>query len=252
MHRFFLPPELAHGETLTLDGPEAHHALRVLRLREGDEATVLNGAGGEFQCIVTETGKRHLTLRKVGIHQHPRPGHTITLIQSISKTKSMDVVIQKATELGAARIVPLLTEHTDIKLTSEDALRKAEHWRADVIEAVKQSGQPWMPQVDVPQTLAAYLNRRESFGLSLVASLQPGTRIPREVVREYLSHQPASPITFAVWVGPEGDFSPAEIQTIISNGATPITLGSLILRVETAAIYCLSILRHELLGTPWA
>lgn len=252
MHRFFLPPDRAHGELLTLDGPEAHHALRVLRLREGDKVTVLNGTGGEFQCIVGEAGKKHLTLRKLGVRQHARAGHEITLIQSVSKTKSMDVVIQKATELGVARIVPLLTEHTEIKLTPDDAQHKVEHWRADVIEAVKQSGQPWMPLVETPQTLASFLSRREVFGLSLVASLQPGARIPREVLREFFARQPAPPVSLAVWVGPEGDFSPAEIQAIISDGATPITLGSLILRVETAAIYCLSMLRHELLGTPWA
>jgi 16S rRNA (uracil1498-N3)-methyltransferase len=115
-----------------------------------------------------------------------------------------------------------------------------------MIEAIKQCGSPWMPHIDPPQSPQKFLSGNDRFELSLLASLQPDARHPREYIRNYVADNGKAPKSICVWVGPEGDYTPAEINAIRQAGALPITLGQLILRSETAAIYCLSILNYEL------
>src|SRR6185369_9928312 len=120
MHRFYLPPEDCKGTTFQLTGREAHHALHVLRLRRGDEAVVLDGAGNEMTCEVRDAGK-NIHLAVVKRNSHPAPTCPITLLQAVPKGKIIESIIQKATELGVHRIVPLLTERVATRLDDEDA-----------------------------------------------------------------------------------------------------------------------------------
>jgi 16S rRNA (uracil1498-N3)-methyltransferase len=186
----------------------------------------------------------------------------VTLLQAITKGKSMELIVQKATELGVARIVPILTSRTVPRLSAEDASSKAAKWRSIAIDAIKQCGSPWLPQIDQPIELARILAgfRRlpggsiaheprgiEQCDLSLVASLQPGS-IP---LRQCLSHQRSQRKleealgSLAFWVGPEGDFTPQEYEAILGAGATPVSLGSRVLRAETAALYLLTVINYE-------
>jgi 16S rRNA (uracil1498-N3)-methyltransferase len=156
----------------------------------------------------------------------------------------MEFIVQKATELGVYRIVPILSERVVPQLDAES--NKLEKWQWTAIEAVKQSGLAWLPQVESPVTLKDYLNRNEKFDLPLIASLRGDTRHPREVFQTFQTERRRKPQSVSIWIGPEGDFSPAEMNAVRAAGAIPITLGPVILRTETAALYCLSILDYEL------
>lgn len=246
MHRFYLPPEHCAGTALRLDGREAHHALHVLRLQRGELVTVLDGVGNEFLCAV-ETSSRHAVTLSVSLRNvTPPPPCSIALLLAVPKGKIIESIIPKAVELGARRIVPLLTEHVVTRLDDRDAAGKRTKWQQTAIEAIKQCGAAWLPEIEAPMTIAQYLARKEKFDLSLVGSLQKDRRHPRKCLGEFQAKHGRLPQSVGVWIGPEGDFTPEELEAIQASGALPVSLGRLVLRVETAAIYSLSILNYEL------
>lgn len=246
MHRFFLPPEKCRGTSQRLEGREAHHALHVLRLKRGDDLVILDGAGHEFLCDVENAGRDFVSLAVKEKKVHPAPPCSVTLLVGIPKGKIIEDIIEKAVELGAQRIVPLLSERVVTKLNDDDAKTKREKWQAVAIEAIKQCGATWLPKVEAPVTIEKLLAREEKFDLQLVGSLQTERRPPREVLCAFEKENQCLPKSVGVWIGPEGDFTLEELRTIENSGAQPITLGNLTLRVETAAIYCLSFLNYEL------
>ena len=246
MHRFYLPPERCAGDSLRLDGREAHHALHVLRLKRGELVTVLDGVGNEFLCAVENSSRSAVTLSVSLKNFTPPLPCSITLLQAVPKGKIIESIIQKAVELGARRIVPLLTERVVTQLDDEDAADKRTKWQQVAIEAIKQCGAAWLPEIEPPTTLGEFLKHRDKFDLSLVGSLQTERRHPRECFREFQTQHKRLPQSVGVWIGPEGDFTPEELEAIQASGALPVSLGRLVLRVETAVIYCLSILTYEL------
>jgi 16S rRNA (uracil1498-N3)-methyltransferase len=246
MHRFYLPPERCTGDRLHLEGREAHHALNVLRLKDGERVTVLDGAGREFLCAV-ESASRHLVALAVKeTRSTPAPPCSITLLTAIPKGKIIENIIQKSVELGAHRIVPLLTERVVTQLDGEGAEHRREKWQQVAIEAIKQCGAAWLPKVEAPQTIAEFLARGEKIELPLVGSLQAERQHPRKYFVEFQKQHGRLPHSTGAWIGPEGDFTVDELQLIQNSGALPITLGNLTLRVETAAICCLAVLNYEL------
>jgi 16S rRNA (uracil1498-N3)-methyltransferase len=246
MHRFYLPPAECAGDRLLLRDREAHHAVHVLRLRPGDDATVLDGEGGELQCKVERASRKEIELAVRERRKQQPPVDEITLLQAIVKGKTMETIIQKATELGVARIVPLQTERVVAYLDNERGENKHAKWQLTAIEAIKQCGSAWLPRIDAPVTPAIFLKRNEKFDLSLVGSLAGDGRHSRHWFETVAKARSAAPRTICIWIGPEGDFTIAELEAIRSSGAKPITLGRLILRADTAAIYSLAIIRHEL------
>ena len=246
MHRFYLPPDTTRSSTLRLTDSEARHAAKVLRLKQSDRLTVLDGRGQELLCEVAQIESRTVALQVVQRHLVRRLPYEITLVQAIPKGKAMDDIVEKATELGASRIVPLLSERSEVHLKNEDAYRRRKKWENTAIEAMKQCGNAWLPCVEAPISTGDFLVRGDRFDLSLIASLQGDHLHPRQVFKGFLDDHNSVPKTLAVWVGPEGDFAPTEINAIKSAGSVPVTLGPLTLRSETAAIYLLSILSYEL------
>jgi 16S rRNA (uracil1498-N3)-methyltransferase len=246
MHRFYLPPNETKSGQLMLAGREAHHAIRVLRLRRGDRVTVLNGAGAEFLCELETYDRDKVQLAVTEQKNVALPPCQIALLQALPKAKIIESIIQKATELGVARIVPLLSERVVSDLGGKDGARKAEKWQQVAIEAIKQCGAAWLPRVETPVTPREFLARNEQFELPLLASLQTGAQHPRIYFRNFQSQHGRKPKSTALWIGPEGDFTQDEVAAIVAAGASPITLGQLVLRVETAATYCLSILNYEI------
>ena len=246
MHRFYIEPAQSQNALLTLSERESHHATKVLRVRQGERVAALDGAGSEFICEVQDASREAVSLKVLQKNSHPPLPCQLTLCQAIPKGKTMDSIVQKATELGAYRVIPLLSERTVPQLEEDSASTKVEKWRAIAIESIKQCGSAWLPKIELPQTPAAYLASGERSELSLLATLQNDARHPRVHMAEFVEERKRLPKSLAVWVGPEGDFTPAEINAIRSAGALPITLGSLILRSETAAIYCLAVLNYEL------
>lgn len=246
MHRFYLPPEQCRDASLLLTSREAHHALHVVRVRRGEHVTVVDGSGCELLCEVQECDRDKVRLAVVEKRCQPAPPSQVTLLQAVPKGKAMEVIIQKATELGTFRIVPLLSERVVTHLHDQDAAHKAGKWRSVAVEAIKQCGSAWLPELEAPLTLDQFFARKESFELQLIASLASGSRPARECFRAFHAQHGRPPRSVCVWIGPEGDFTPVETGAIESHGALPITLGRLVLRAETAAIYCLSILNYEL------
>jgi 16S rRNA (uracil1498-N3)-methyltransferase len=207
---------------------------------------VLDGGGGEYLCEVADSSKDSLALAVKEKKVHPAPPCPVTLFVAIPKGKIIEDIIQKAVELGAARIVPLLTARVVTHLDRTDAERKREKWQQTAVEAIKQCGAAWLPQVETPVPLKEWLARGGHPEFMLVGSLQTERRHPRVWLEEFQKQHGRKPHSAGVWIGPEGDFTLAELQAIEAAGAKPVTLGALTLRVETAAIYCLSLLNYEL------
>jgi 16S rRNA (uracil1498-N3)-methyltransferase len=216
-----------------------------LRLKRGDEALVLDGVGNEFSCEVEDASRDRLLLRIKKRNFIPPPPCSITLFVGIPRGKIIEDIIQKSVELGAQSIVPLLTDRVVTRLDEEGAEDKRGQWQQVAIEAMKQSGAAYLPKIVRPRTIKDFFAQKEKPDLQLVGSLQKERWHPREVFHEYEKANGRPPRSAAVWIGPEGDFTPDELKAIQNSGAQPISLGSLVLRVETAAIYCLSLLNYE-------
>ncbi len=248
MHRFYIRPGDWNPQALALSGAEAHHARDVLRLEPGARVALFNGRGHEITAEIREVKRGHVALRKVAESRTAPLPCRITLAQAIPKGKNMELIVQKAVEIGAAEIVPLVSERAVVHLEGQESARKQTKWQNIAIEAAKQCGQNWLPEVQVPRSPRDFFSARPAFDLQLIGSLQSDARHLKTVLADYERDHRERPGTVLVCIGPEGDFTPAELNLARSHGCQPITLGPIILRVETAALYCLSVLSYELLS----
>ncbi|MFL6504210.1 MAG: 16S rRNA (uracil(1498)-N(3))-methyltransferase [Candidatus Udaeobacter sp.] len=248
MHRFYVAPENWDPKGLALRGSEAHHARNVLRMKAGDKLVLFNGEGRELTAEITNVADHEIRLRKLHEAETPPLRCRIVLGQAIPKGKNMDLIVQKAVEIGAAEIAPIMSDRTIVQLDSENAWQKQTKWQQMAVEAAKQCGQNWLPRVHAPKKLAEFFSTSDQpFDLRLIGSLQPDAQQLRRILETYSSEHGDRPRSVLMLVGPEGDFTPAELALARRYGCEPITLGPIILRVETAAIYCLSVLSYELL-----
>jgi 16S rRNA (uracil1498-N3)-methyltransferase len=244
MHRFFLPPGSVTGDRVRLSDGDAVHAARVLRLQPGDPVVILDGIGGEFGGEVSTVDRREVTVAIRRRQQHPTRAATVTLIQAIAKTKAMDGLLQKAVELGVSRVVPLTASHCISQ--PDDSGDKRDKWQAIAVESAKQCGNPWLMKIDDPVSPQKWIDRREPFDLLLIGSLLDPPRSFRAVFEEFRGAHGRNPASVGILIGPEGDFSPAEYEAFRAAGAKSITLGPLILRVETAVAASVAVIQHEL------
>lgn len=247
MHRFYLSPNEWNPDAPILRKREAHHCRDVLRMERGDKIVLFNGRGREITAEILSIDGAEIQLRKLHEATTPPFRCRITLGQAIPKGKNMDLIVQKAVEIGASEIAPLLSDRTIVRLDEESAAQKQMKWQNVAIEAAKQSGQNWLPDVHEPRRLSEFFAASPHFDLRLIGSLQSDALHLKKVLSEYAREHGRLPRNVLMLVGPEGDFTPAELALARSQGCQPITLGPIILRVETAAIYCLSILSYELL-----
>jgi 16S rRNA (uracil1498-N3)-methyltransferase len=245
MHRFHIPPDKCTGARLTLGDGETHHATRVLRIQEGETVEVLDGRGLRLRCRVAGLRKSRVELEALSREFTPRPGLPITLLCGIPKGQLFDEIVEQATELGAARIVPLMTERSNVRFDPAAGAAKRDKWQGTATEAIKQCGGAWIPEVETPRSLPAALTPPAADELAMVASLHPGAVEVREAVAPHaVIGAPFGRVS--IWVGPEGDFSASEIEQLRAVGIRPVTLGPLVLRCRTAALALLAIVTHEL------
>lgn len=248
MHRFFVSADQLLTDSPTLAGSEAHHCLSVLRHAPGDRIVLFDGQGNEATAQIESADKREARLRILHRASTPPLACRITLAQAVPKGKNMDLIIEKAVELGAHAIAPLLSERTVVQLDAVEAESKREKWQTVAREACKQCGQNWLPTVAAPVSPKTFFEQTRPTGLLLVGSLQAGAKSIKQTLAEFEADH-GRPTDVTVLIGPEGDFTPAELGLAFANGCRPITLGPIILRTETAAIYCLSVLGHELFSS---
>lgn len=232
--RIHVNAPLNTGAELALPAGAATHVQRVLRLRVGAALTLFDGRGGEYRAELISTG-REQTLVRVGEHSavERESPLDITLLQGVSRGERMDHIVQKATELGVARVVPVLTEFCVVRLDAAQAGRRREHWQSIAIAACEQCGRNRVPPVELPVTLTEAL-----------AALPPGT------VRLLLDPGAESSLAgtprgeaMALLVGPEGGLSPVEIRQASQCGFVGRSMGPRILRTETAPLVALSVLQ---------
>ena len=238
--RVYVEAPLESGAQVTLSGGAAGHLTRVLRLGPGAAVTLFNGQGGEYLASIERVHGARVTVA-VGAHQpiereSPFP---LTLAQGVSRGERMDLVVQKATELGVARLVPVLTERSIVRLDEEQSERKSSHWRAIAIAACEQCGRNRLPEVALPARLGELL--REPAGGSVRLLLSPAAA--RRIEDVPRPESGASGVT--VLIGPEGGLSDEEQAAAQAAGFTAVNLGPRVLRTETAAIATLTLLQRE-------
>lgn len=246
--RAFCTPATADPAEITLSPEESHHLVAVNRARPGDTVVAFDGRGSEWSCELV-AGRKPAALLHVRSKRRLKPlPCAITLGQALPKGPSMDAIVRKATEIGAARIAPLESDRTQVHLQGDRSDRKIEKWQTAALEAAKQCGNPFLPEILPLQQAAAFIAGAHGYDLKLIASLEPGAKSLKGVLAAFQAAHSRVPAKVLWLVGPEGDFTPAELDQARRCGFEPITLGPLVLRCETAATYALSILSYELQG----
>ncbi len=244
--RAYCKPPTTEPKAITLDADESHHLIVVNRARVGDTVVAFDGKGTEWICGLATADKRAAQLT-VRFAQKAKPlPFRITLGQALPKGSYMDAIVRKATEIGASTIVPLESERTQVHLDGERSDKKIEKWQTAALEAAKQCGNPWLPEIAPVQSADAFMESARDYDLKLIASLQPGAESLKTVLANFRTARNRPPKNVLWLIGPEGDFTPAELSLARSTGFAPITLGPLVLRCETAAVYALSVLSYEL------
>ena len=237
MPRSYLPPA-AWTETPFLEGDEAKHLAQVLRIQPDDWITVFDGMGNYAEAKVLSVSKQRIDLMLDLAESKETPLPEITLVQAIPKGKNMDWIVQKAVELGISRIQPLITRHTIVSPGGE----KAEKWRRTALEACKQCAQFTIPSIADPLSFDEWIAVDDPSQLRIIASLAENPQNFRETLAAHPDLKSVS-----ILIGPEGDFSPEETDSALAAGFIPVTLGDLVLRVETATMFCLSAIRFQYL-----
>jgi 16S rRNA (uracil1498-N3)-methyltransferase len=235
MTRIFTPEPLAAPGRASLHGTAAAHVARVLRLRSGDAVVLFNGDGWDYAGRIATLQAGEVTVelqaRTAGAPDSPL---SVTLMQGVARGERMDLVVQKATELGVARIVPVLAARSVVRLDDRQARRKREHWQAVAVGACEQSGRARLPQVEAPAALDEALGLAAAEGSRI--TLSPGAGTP-------LVSLAAGTASITLLIGPEGGLTDAEVALARGAGFEPRSLGPRILRTETAAIAALAVLQ---------
>ncbi len=231
MPRFFCDAALGPGAELALPPGAARH-VQVLRAQPGDTITLFNGQGGQWQATVRRMGRSEVVVQ-VQSHEavEREAARAVTLAIGMPANERMDWLVEKATELGVARLVPLHTQHGVLRLSGERAQKKQAHWQAIAQAACEQCGRNRVPVVDAVRDLGTFL--REAAGRRTVLSLAEGAVPAREAL--------AGDEALTVLIGPEGGLSAAEDAQARAAGFAPVALGARVLRAETAAIAALTL-----------
>jgi 16S rRNA (uracil1498-N3)-methyltransferase len=255
--RFHCPTALSQGESLSLPSGTARH-VQVLRLQPENEITLFNGQGGEFNAVITHMGRSDVTVRVVEQHHIERELNIrVNLWSGITANERMDWLVEKATELGAATLLPLTAERSVLKLKGDRAEKKLAHWQAVAVASSEQCGRNRVLQVCSPCTLAqaiAQLSPEQLHRPRWILSLSEGTQSLQAMMQalkkrqldglleRQVGHQVDGPLEVTLLSGPEGGLSPSEEAQAIAAGFLPVSLGNRVLRAETAPVAVLSAL----------
>jgi 16S rRNA (uracil1498-N3)-methyltransferase len=238
-HRFY-NPNLSSGK---FSPEESHHAVDVLRLRSGDSAAIFDGKGTEARVRLTQVSADEVSYETLSTARTPPPSCRIRFGQALIKPVGMDLLIQKLTELGVSEIWPIASERSISKPSGEK--RISHRWESIALSACKQSGQNWLPKIHEVGPLDNFLSAPNPAPAAgrIIGSLQPEAK-PLPALLAAV-RQAGKPPALDLLIGPEGDFTPAEIGRARSAGFQPASLGPLVLRSETASLFLASVLHYE-------
>ncbi|MBS3907728.1 MAG: 16S rRNA (uracil(1498)-N(3))-methyltransferase [Syntrophaceae bacterium] len=240
MPRFYIPNPQIEKDLLTIKGNEVRHIRRVLRLKAGDEITVFDGSGKEYEGRIIEEGPTSVVIEVGDIFSSKEEAPLeVTLAQSLLKGEKMDYLIQKATELGVREIIPFFSSRSVPLLDKSKKLERHRRWERIAIEASKQCGRGFIPKIDHIRDYSEMLSLAPLESLRLILWEEEGGRL-KEVLKEFKNKKR---IFFIV--GPEGGLSREEVEKSKGMGFIPVYMGQRILRAETASLCLLSILQYE-------
>lgn len=243
MYRFFAAPEACGRDTITIEGEDYNHMKNVLRLKIGDSITVSDGADREYICAIEEYSEGRAIVRIEDVCGSSAELSTeLTLYQGYPKGDKLEMIVQKAVELGAVRIVPVMTKRSVVKLDDKKAIKKVERMNAIALSAAKQSKRSVIPVVDRVMTYAEALEDARHLDMLLL----PYENAEGILRSKEILHQVRGKKSVGILIGPEGGFDQEEVEKAVAIGAECITLGHRILRTETAGMTVLSILMFEL------
>lgn len=229
--RFYIDSPLSVGEIISLSKEKAHHLSHVLRLRSGDELCLFNNSGYEFNAKVITLAKKHAEVEvQTSNHVDNESSLDLTLCLGISRGQHMDYSIQKAVELGVNKIIPLMSEFSNVKIQNERINNKMQHWQNIIISAAEQCGRNRLATLSEPVSFTKCITT-ESLATRII--LHPGSE-------ESMSTISVDDKTLSIVIGPEGGFSDAEINEALESQVLPVRLGPRILRAETAVVSALS------------
>ena len=235
--RVHVPAPLTPGRRHTIEGEAANHITRVLRLKPGDQLILFDGRGGEHPASIEELRKAAVIVVVGDRSATTRESHlSLTLAQGVSRGERMDWVVQKATELGVTRIVPVLTDRTVVKLDATQSERKLAHWRGIAVAACEQSGRDKVPDVATPLALDAFLRSIDPRATRVLLSPSGTQRV---------SDLKSAEGGIVVLIGPEGGLAESEQRAALAAGFLAVKMGPRVLRTETAAVAALTLLQHQ-------
>ena len=242
MHTFYVPPPQIFTDTVTITDSEQHHLRNVLRLTPGATIRIIDGQGNVYIAEVLDAGtNRGASEARILSHEfHARVSPSLTLFQGLPKNDKMELILQKTTEIGVTQIVPIHSAHA----LQNPSQNRYERWHRVVISATKQCKRAWLPELCKPQTFEASLAQLENFSRCLILNPQIEQESRPQYIKTVL-RQVSQPTSIALFVGPEGGFSKQEITAAIESGCMPVTLGTNILRTETAAIVAVAVTAYE-------
>lgn len=234
--RIFQDIPLARG-TVKLDEKASHHLARVLRAAIGDQVILFNGEGGEYLAEIIQVQKKAIEVEITEFYEREVESNVkLVLAQGVSRGEKMDFVIQKAVELGASEIYPLITERCNVRLNQERTTKRLEHWRAVMISACEQCGRNRLPTIHAPVELSDWVQQADT-ELKLVLSPHVEEALPQRAAQ--------NPKSVAVLIGPEGGLSDLEVSMSAQQGFKPLRLGPRVLRTETAAVAALAVMQYQ-------
>ena len=238
-HRFFATPNQMTPPTITLSDEESHHLTRVLRIGPGANVRVFDGVGREYECEVQVASRSSVRLEIINEVTGPVESKLhITLGQALIKNDKFDWVVQKATELGVTRIVPLITAHSEVVLSEERGDKRVKRWERISLEALKQCGRRHLVEIAAPTKWEDYC-RADSSQLRLLLSERGGISL-KSVATEISSRLES----ISIATGPEGGWDEHEIEVGVNLGQTSVLLGPRILRTETAAVAGVTVVQY--------
>lgn len=244
MTRFLVSPENVEGDRITIKGREVHHLRNVLRLRKGEKVVCFDGSGRDYEGTIEflSSGQAEIKIEKVEELKKETP-LKITLAQSLIRSSKMDLVVQKCTELGVFRIMPMGTGRSLVKLDEAKSRARRERWQRIAEEAAKQSVRVQVPQIEGVRDFASILKMARDFDWGIIPWEEEGAG---RSLKEALTKRLSPPENILLLIGPEGGFTAQEVAEAKKAGLLPLSLGPHILRSETAAIATVAILAYEL------